>query len=322
MRIFLYEHLTALGLGRDPDDALHGMYREGRAMRDALAADLAAIPDCSVTFDEAAERDMVIAIAPETDGVLLQLSERFADGWLGCSPEAIALTTDKLALANHWRANGVRTPATTDRDPTPCEAFPVVWKPRDGCGSTATFLLNDAFDLARAIASQPMEHPGPMIVQEFVPGRAVSLAFLCGPGGNVPLIPAFQHLSTDGRFYYHGGELPIPADLAERAVSLGSRAVNCVLGLRGYVGVDMVLGENVDWAIEINPRLTTSYLGLRTLAEFNLAEAMMQVANGSPVISFTWGREPVRFSPEGMERVVLQKSDVDMAAVISEHSPR
>jgi tyramine---L-glutamate ligase len=300
MRIFLYEHLTALGLGRDPGDALHGMYREGRAMRDALAADLAAIPDCSVTFDEAAERDAVIAIAPESDGVLLQLAERFANGWLGCSPEAIALTTDKLALANHWRANGVRTPATTDRDPTRCEAFPVVWKPRDGCGSTATFLLKDGFDLARAIASGPSEHTGPMILQEFVPGRAVSLAFLCGPRGNVPLIPAFQHLSTDGRFHYRGGELPIPADLAERAVALGTRAVNCVPGLNGYVGVDMVLGENADWAIEINPRLTTSYIGLRAVSWFNVAEAMIAAASGTPYSELTCSRKPVRFAPDGI----------------------
>ena len=92
-----------------------------------------AIPGVSVTFDETESRDRVLCIAPETDGVLLELSKRFADGWLGCSPEAIALTTDKLALFEHWRKHGVRTPATSDREPTRCEAFPVVWKPRDGC---------------------------------------------------------------------------------------------------------------------------------------------------------------------------------------------
>ena len=42
------------------------------------------------------------------------------------------LTSDKLALADRWRAHGVPTPATTARAPTACEAFPVVWKPRDG----------------------------------------------------------------------------------------------------------------------------------------------------------------------------------------------
>ena len=55
-------------------------------------------------------------------------------------------------------------------------------------------------------------------------------------------------------------------------------------GLLGYVGVDLVLGDAADgsrdYAIEINPRLTTSYVGLRALADFNIAEAMLRAANG------------------------------------------
>ena len=196
MRVFVHEHLVAQGLGADPSDPLHGMYREGLAMRDAVAADLAAIPGTSVTFDENAPRDHALIIAPETGGVLLQLAERFADGWLGCTTEAIALATDKLALFQFWREHGVRTPATTDREPTRCEAFPVIWKPRDGCGSTDTFLLRDAFDLAAAKATTT----GPMILQEHVPGIAASVAFLCGPSGAAPLIPCLQRLSADGRF--------------------------------------------------------------------------------------------------------------------------
>lgn len=307
MLIFVYEHLTALGVGRTPGDPLHGMYREGLAMRDALAADLRRIPDCEVTFDDAKSDacDAGIVIAPETDGVLLSLVKRFSKNLVGCSPEAIALTADKLSLAEHWRANRVRTPATTDREPTPCELFPVVWKPRDGCGSTATFLLKDGFDLARAKASLPQEHSGPMILQEFVSGRPASLAFLCGPEGNVPLLPTFQHLSTDGRFAYLGGELPIPERLAERAIALGSHALGGIPGLKGYVGIDLVLGEaedgTQDCAIEINPRLTTSYVGLRALAEFNIAEAMLAIANSSPAIDrlISWRPGCVRFRPDG-----------------------
>ncbi len=75
--------------------------------------------------------------------------------------------------------------------------------------------------------------------------------------GPVALQPTFQLLSDDGRFKYEGGELPIPPTLAERAVSLASRAVECVPGLLGYVGVDLDLGEaedgSRDYAIEINP---------------------------------------------------------------------
>jgi predicted ATP-grasp superfamily ATP-dependent carboligase len=68
----------------------------------------------------------------------------------------------------------------------------------------------------------------------------------------------------------------------------------------GYIGVDMVVGrsEAEDAVIEINPRLTTSYVGLRTICQENLAQAMLDVACGeTPSLSFQEG--PVRFTPAG-----------------------
>ncbi|QJW99895.1 ATP-grasp domain-containing protein [Frigoriglobus tundricola] len=318
MRVFVYEHLTAAGIGRDPDSPEHGMYREGHAMRDAVAADFARVPGVEVvTLDRfegadpgheirrVAERcDWALVIAPETDGQMDR------DCWavrasgcrlLGSSPGAIRATTDKLALAERWRGHGVRTPATTEREPTVCEAFPVVWKPRDGAGSTDTFLIRDRFELARAQAARDPDRP--MVLQEFIPGQPASVAFLCGAGDRHPLLPGYQLLSDDGRFKYRGGELPLPPAQAERVTQLARRALACVPELLGYVGVDLVLGDaedgSRDFAIEINPRLTTSYIGLRALADFNIAEAMLRGAQGERPEAFRWKPGRVRFGPDG-----------------------
>jgi predicted ATP-grasp superfamily ATP-dependent carboligase len=46
----------------------------------------------------------------------------------------------------------------------------------------------------------------------------------------------------------------------------------------GYVGVDLIFPDATPHqpvVVEINPRLTTSYLGYRALAENNLAEWML-----------------------------------------------
>ncbi|QDU20305.1 ATP-grasp domain-containing protein [Urbifossiella limnaea] len=302
MKVVVYEYLTARGLVTDP------MYAEGRAMRDAVAADFAALPGCAVVTPDAddaaafAAADWALVVAPESDGILLDRCRRVLDAGgrlLGPSLAAVELTSDKLALHDHWRARAVPTPATTDRAPTACEAFPVVWKPRDGCGSTATFLLRDRFELVQAQALAAEEYPGPMILQEYVPGVAASVGFLCGPEGNVPLLPTTQILSADGRFHYRGGELPLPPALAERAVSLATRAVACVPGLCGYVGVDLILGDGRDVAVEINPRLTTSYVGLRALAADNLAAALLRVAGGDVRRPVRWHDGGVRFASDG-----------------------
>ena len=57
------------------------------------------------------------------------------------------------------------------------------------------------------------------------------------------------------------------------------------------------LGEE-DQVIEINPRLTTSYIGLRALAETNLAEAMLRVADGDDVV-LRWREGAVEFTADG-----------------------
>lgn len=313
--VFVSEYLTATGVGRDPASPDHGIYREGRAMRDAVVTDLARIPGLRVSILDATDDEpgafrrlaagsvYALVIAPESDGLLEERARWAVDAGcllLGPSPELVAFAADKAAVAAHWRAHGVRTPATTTRDPTPCEAFPVVWKPRDGCGSVATFLLRDTFDLTRAKATRAAEgHVGPMIVQEFVPGVAASVALLTGAAGTFPLAPCFQGISDDGRFKYLGGSLPLPADLAARAVNLATRAVGCVPSLVGYVGVDLILGDAADgsrdYAIEINPRLTTSYVGLRELAAFNVAEALLRVVDGVAPGALPWKDGPVRF---------------------------
>jgi predicted ATP-grasp superfamily ATP-dependent carboligase len=77
--------------------------------------------------------------------------------------------------------------------------------------------------------------------------------------------------------------------------------------LAGYVGVDVVLGDtedgSQDQAIEINPRLTTSYIGLRRLARDNLAEALLALMAGQHVPSPRWHAGSVRFWPDGMVEV-------------------
>jgi tyramine---L-glutamate ligase len=309
MTVFVYEDVCATGAGGDEaSPPAPSLLAEGRAMLAAVTADARAVPGLTVVtaktaadFDRlATEAEYTLVIAPECGGRLEELCRRvLAVGGrlLGPTPDAVRLAADKLALCRHWQRHGVLTPASRPYSwgqvcdlsikPDRSETCPHVIKPRDGAGSQATRLSH--------LAAEPW--PGPMVAQEYVEGFPASVACLVGPAGVLPLVPCEQRLSDDGRFHYLGGRLPIAPDLAARATTIAVAAVGCVPGLNGYVGADVVLGDDGrDWAIEINPRLTTSYVGLRRLAVGNLFSAMLEVVGGgTPAIA--WRSEVIDFSP-------------------------
>lgn len=305
-------------------------------MLNAVMTDCAAIPDAVVetltpahaphALEEehaltatAARCDWAIVIAPEFDNILLQVCERIRSTGctlLGSTSSAIALTSDKLALANYWRERGVPTPQTVPLSACHSLPFPVVLKPRDGAGSEQVQLCRSRTAMETLLTHRhARENPRSLIGQPFVPGQAASIAFLVGPEQVVPLCPTFQHLSPDGRFTYLGGELPIPHPLAQRVVTLGQRAIAHIPGLLGFIGVDVVLGPNADGsddvAIEINPRFTTSYVGLRAAAEFNIAEMLFSLARGKSVQFPRWKTHTIRFHSDGNRELTTTHKPFD-----------
>ena len=78
---------------------------------------------------------------------------------------------------------------------------------------------------------------------------------------------------------YLGGLTPLP--LLEQALAEALKAVKALKpGLKGYVGVDLILAKEEAWVVEVNPRLTTSYLGLRKILKANPASLILNSAQG------------------------------------------
>jgi predicted ATP-grasp superfamily ATP-dependent carboligase len=324
MQILLYEYTTGSGLLGQPDDAeLASLLREGAAMISAVADDFCAsgihrvqvlrdarlreleFHRCEVIEVEspgqdeqrlaelAGKADWTLIIAPETGGALAsrcRTATQAGGRWLGPSLEFTELAADKHRTAERLRQCGVPAPrgiSLEQGERLPLDfTWPAVLKPRDGCGSQNIRLIPTA---AEAAAVAPLTVPTRL--EAWQPGLPASVSFLCGSGVRYALPPCRQILSDDGAFKYEGGSYPLPPGLARRAQLLAARALAAFPQACGYVGLDLVLGASAngsqDCVIEINPRLTTSYVGLRAACRDNLAEAMLHAAVGqTPRLSF------------------------------------
>jgi predicted ATP-grasp superfamily ATP-dependent carboligase len=91
--------------------------------------------------------------------------------------------------------------------------------------------------------------------------------------------------------------------LARRATAIGRRVADVLPSSVGYIGIDLVLGDadngSNDFVIEINPRLTTSYVGLRGSADGNLAGAMLDASDGVEKLNLRFPRHPLEFRADG-----------------------
>ena len=336
MRVFIYEWVTGGGLVEQPGSLPESLLTEGASMLGALVADFGAIagaqvvvlqdirldglqlPDCEIIeihsdlhhqeeFERlAAEADHTLVIAPEIDNVLHQTHELVrASGGKLLSPGAdfVQLTSDKHQTALALERAGIPVPkailleADEERLPTDF-VYPAVIKPVHGAGSQHTLLVDCPRD-------EPPPYPWPRRLEQYIPGLAVSVSFLCGPDHRTALPVCHQNLSTDGRFSYQGGALLCDRQQAMRASELANSALDVLPRSLGYVGVDLVLGKHADGSedvvIEVNPRITTSYVGLRAATKDNLAMAMLENAAGR-LVSPDFQQTALEFLADGTIR--------------------
>lgn len=242
--------------------------------------------------------DILWPIAPETDRILLDLVAQTRPLFghvLAPGTDFIEMATDKKKTFKHFKKHGIPTPETLSPGQIPESDLSTPWvlKRRDGAGSQDMRILASAAEASHL-------NPNEWILQPLFSGKPVSQAILGGRNGCWYCPPCFQTISNDGAFTYEGGETPIPPDLAGRTRILAEKLVATLPNWTGWIGFDMILGDNAqdDRILEINPRLTTSFIGLDQAAGGSLAATIFRLALGQET-------DPPQFSPK---RVVFDAS--------------
>ena len=229
----------------------------------------------------AADADAILLIAPETDDCLADSIR-----WLGpaqhklISPslDFVVATSNKNQLAERLTQQGFDAlPQGTDlasflKLPSQQQAtwLPLVVKPSDGAGSEGVEYFATVAELDTWLTQNSAIQQADFRIERFVSGTPASIAVVCQPGSEPVFFSAMkQVLRPQPIGEYLRSEDCLSESQKLRAKNLAARAIDCLPETTGFFGLDIVLSEQNDQLpandvlIEINPRVTMSYLELR-----------------------------------------------------------
>jgi predicted ATP-grasp superfamily ATP-dependent carboligase len=344
MRIFIHEYVSGGGLSGEP--LPKRMAHEGLLMLQAILEDFlflrrheirstidarlrttvpADLPMTIVDRKRYVEvfaafldwAEAVLLIAPETDGVLAYLCAQVeGEGkfLLGSTSKAVVAATDKVTTDSRFRAGGIPTARTRvipfDDEPTRHVAtfgYPAVVKPVDGAGGEGVFVVHRPAETSAALRRlRRVTRHQTFLCQQYVAGIPASLSCLSDGGCVLPLTLNTQYIHMSNGLIYRGGTVDVDHPSRSAAFGMVKDLHAALPGLRGYFGVDLVLSRSGPVFIEVNPRLTTSYIGLRRAFSTNLAGAILTSALGQ-LPTLPTPRGPTRFFVDRRRRTIRAK---------------
>ncbi len=237
--------------------------------------------------------DLVWLIAPESNGTLLKLSEMCYESdviYLGCEFDSTLIGTSKsLAYEALQEAKVFTIPTIAGDDFVQGETFSVaqsmqtlgsgrwVAKPEDGAGCDGIKVFDDLQKLMTWLKQG--DRYLNYIIQPYQQGIAASFSMLCRAGKGWLLICNKQHISLNSDMFNLTG-ITVNGMQAywQRFETLARKIAKMLPDAAGYIGVDVIVDVESDkiYVVEINPRLTSSYVGLREAIGHNPAKIILE----------------------------------------------
>jgi len=219
---------------------------------------------------ESIDVNAALLIAP--DGLQPRLLEKIENrdqvANLGSSPAAARLAADKLLCTRALEQAGVPVARIVDQpDAVDKGCLQYVIKPRTGSGSEGVRITSSA----RAGRDE--------IITRYHEGLHLSASFIVGEEGFLPLTINRQLIDlVDGRMEYQGSQVPYSSPRGDEIWKAARRAAEA-LGLRGYAGIDFVLGD-LPRAVDVNARPTTSIIGIARVMREQIGELILRARFG------------------------------------------
>jgi tyramine---L-glutamate ligase len=252
--------------------------------------------------------DAALIIAPETGEILLKLTQMLESTSarnLGSNSATVAVTTSKLQTHAVLHQAGILNVPTytaaefTERYTHEDFLHGYVVKPDDGAGCEQTWFFETYSQLTIWLEqhSTTLHHH---IIQPFLPGIAASMSILCNQGRTWLLACNRQYIykalsyGQSSAFQYRGSEVNGLTQYREQFLTLSHNIAQAIPGLNGYIGIDVIIHNDQFYVVDINPRITTSYIGLTASLGCNPAQLLMSaVSNADFELPETLQAQPV-----------------------------
>jgi len=270
--------------------------------------------------------DCSFIIAPESHGILSRLTRSVSPDsrLLSCPTDTVETFADKdkayqlvSQTCRHLEVPAYITTKTESKvilDAAQKIGFPCVIKPVDGAGSEGNFIVRSPSDVPSACAKLRSFRYPKALIQEYVRGRPLSATFHAGPGKTTLLAVNTQSISPSGSMTYMGGSCPFPL---ENSPALGEiEELSVRDGLRGILGLDFIDTGGGIYFMEINPRITTSCIGLSRIITPGLGSIIMGNQEAPELCGYAqWNLCPLQRSIRVEEKMVSRL--IDMPNVVS-----
>ena len=192
---------------------------------------------------------------------------------------AIKMASSKTQTKKKLLESSILNPDSYQRN-TPFGGY--ILKPDDGAGSEGT---KKFASLKQAIFEKDKlnKTEKKYIIERFICGQVMSFSMLCYKKNTELLIINNQiiKISDSGKINYIKNQLPnkkLIVSLEPKIKNLAKKIKKAMPGLMGFVGVDFVLDEkNNIFILEVNPRLTCSFIGLSKYLNRCLSEEILQI---------------------------------------------
>ncbi len=227
--------------------------------------------------------DAVWLIAPETDGILKKLTKMAeniqSNGLqslliLGCRLASIEVASTKMDTYLALKAADIPSIPTYTMENWPKNHQAWLAKPNDGVGCSDTAYFNNPDDLEDWIEAnhKQLTH----VLQPFQPGAAASISCVMQHGTAQLLSCNSQHIEINNHMLsYTGGVINGMRAYWAQFEYIANKIAQALPGLAGYVGIDVIVDGDKVIVVEINPRLTTTYAGMRESIGANPAELII-----------------------------------------------